>query len=122
VRERSIQPSISLMRLRATRDRQRSLLIVSLFDQTPRDGREKIYQLWNIRFIVLQRIGTTFRRLFDELFVNLLSPGPILANPSHARLASLAKKEASNGVSPPMVAPPNAARAERSEASMRHTS
>jgi hypothetical protein len=80
------------MRLRATRDRQRSLLIVSLSDQTPRDRREKIYQLWNIRFIVLQRIGITFRRLFDELFVNLLPPGPILANPLHARLASLGKE------------------------------
>jgi len=52
------------------------LLIVSLSDQTPRDRREKIYQLWNIRFIVLQRIGITFRRLVDELFVNLLPPGP----------------------------------------------
>jgi hypothetical protein len=34
VRERSIQPSISLMRLRATGDRRCSLLIVSLSDQT----------------------------------------------------------------------------------------
>jgi hypothetical protein len=49
------------------------------------------------RFIVLERIGITFGRLLDEVFVNLLPARPVLINPSCAGLLALSEERCKEG-------------------------